>query len=223
MTTGMASTPRPPASSSTEDTIVLLSTDTVSVEGSGDDGDDGFVRPGKKKRICRSTYKGVSCSKEICTDEHPSFCTRCTTPENRVAGCKLGWHSRHLHMPKNSGNNSSGMPKKSGNASRRKRLSSVSPKGNRNCSNNRTNDVINLKRRLDMAELKQLRTELALEKAKRTAPASTAKRSYAMVTVPNPPVTLATPPAQPGIHQAIADLGRLFTAQLAALAASYPH
>jgi hypothetical protein len=185
-----------------------------------------MVKPKKKKRVCRSTYKGETCSNGVaCPYEHPPLCKRCTTPENRVAGCTLGWHARHLHLPKAS---------TSGNANGGKRpfpLAKNKGKGN-GLSNGRSNDprsnVINLERRLNLAALKQLRTELALEKAKRSTPVTTTvgTRTFAEVAAP---VHAHFQPTQPkkvsdryDVHVAFEEMGRRFMEQLAALAASIP-
>ena len=145
------------------------------------------------------------------------------THTHRVAGCALGWHARHLHLPKASA---------SGNANGGKRPFPLAKSKGNGLSNGRSNDprsnVINLERRLNLAALKQLRTELALEKAKRSTPVTTTvgTRTFAEVAAP---VHAHFQPTQPkkvsdryDVHVAFEEMGRRFMEQLAALAASIP-
>lgn len=119
----------------------------------------------KKKRVCRSAYKGAACDKVDCDFTHPTFCTSCK--EKRDPSCKL-WH-----VP-------TAAKSKVGNDLRRKGPSSK-PKGSSS-----SNDYKALKHKLNVAENLRLKAEVALLKTKVARPKKQ-QQSYASVVSPPVP------------------------------------
>jgi hypothetical protein len=147
----------------------------------GEDDGSNWIKVTKKKRVCRSTYKGIECDMVACDFTHPTICTACTAgKERRDPECKL-WHvATAKPKSKPSASKSSAL----GKGSRGKVPSSSNPKGNHK-------DYSGLKRKLAVSETQCLRAELALMKAQRSN-MDPSRRKYS--TVASPPVAPATNP-----------------------------
>jgi endonuclease/exonuclease/phosphatase (EEP) superfamily protein YafD len=141
-------------------------------EGEDDGASWSKVTTNKKKRVCRSTYKGVECGVVSCDFAHPTICMACK--ERRDPKCKL-WHVAPAKpKPKSTASKSSAL----GKGSRGKvPFSSSNPKGNHN------KDYSGLKRKLAVSETQCLRAELALIKVQRSNPAPS-RRKYSSVVSP---------------------------------------
>jgi hypothetical protein len=155
-------------------------------EGEDDGTSWSKVTTKKKKRVCRSTYKGVECDMDICDFAHPTICTACK--ERRDPKCKL-WHVASSMASKN-GRGGRGPPSKK--------------KGPRNSgsNNHRNNNKGNLvlQSMTARAQLAELRFEnLRLKQAKpkpRHNPSQQGPASFAAAVGQSPAQisVAATPP-----------------------------
>jgi hypothetical protein len=188
----------------------------------GEDDGSNWIKVTKKKRVCRSTYKGIECDMVACDFAHPTICTACTAgKERRDPECKL-WHvATAKPKSKPSASKSSAL----GKGSRGKVPSSSNPKGNHN------KDYGGLKRKLAVSETQCLRAELALMKAQRSN-MDPSRRKYSTVASPHvAPATNPTPtpravsttsPSSPDVVQILAQMAQQsqqMSLQFAALAA----
>jgi hypothetical protein len=195
--------------------------------------DDGTswstVTTKKKKRVCRSTYKGVECDMVVCDFDHPTICTACMAgKERRDPKCKL-WHVAPA-KPKSKSTATKSTTSKStaskstalGKGSRGKvPFSSSNPKGNQN------KDYSGLKRKLAVSETQCLRAELALIKAQRSNLAPSRRKYSSVVSpltrLPAPTQAVSTPASStPDVVQILAQMAQQsqqMSQQFAALAA----
>jgi hypothetical protein len=179
----------------------------------------------KKKRVCRSTYKGVECDMVSCDFDHPTICTACTAgKERRDPECKL-WHiapAKPKSKSKSTASKSTASKSSAlGKGSRGKvPFSSSNPKGNHN------NDYSGLKRKLAVSETQCLRAELALIKAQRSNPAPLRQKYSSVVSpltrLPAPTQAVSTPASSsPDVVQILAQMAQQsqqMSQQFAALA-----
>jgi hypothetical protein len=202
----------------------------VPKSGGEDDGTSwSKVTSKKKKRVCRSTYKGVECDMVVCDFDHPTICTACTAgKERRDPKCKL-WHVAPA-KPKSKSTATKSTASKStaskssalGKGSRGKvPFSSSNPKGNQN------KDYSGLKHKLAVSETQCLRAELALIKAQRSNPAPSRQKYSSVVSpltrLPAPTQAVSTPASStPDVVQILAQMAQQsqqMSQQFAALAA----
>jgi hypothetical protein len=176
----------------------------------------------KKKRVCRSTYKGVECVMVSCDFDHPTICMACMAgKERRDPKCKL-WHVAPAKSKSTASKSTASKSSALGKGSRGKvPFSSSNPKGNHN------KDYSGLKRKLAVSETQCLRAELALIKAQRSNPAPSRQKYSSVVSplsrLPAPTQAVSAPASSsPDVVQILAQMAQQsqqMSQQFAALAA----
>ena len=143
-------------------------------------GNDAAPEAVKKKRICRSAYKGSDCREgKSCPFIHPTMCMACK--EKRVPSCKL-WHSQATQKLWARAKTKSTTQNKTKSS-----LAGNGPRGKNPSPNLKGKDYIDLQHKLEVTRL-----QLALAKA-RQAPPSSPRRSYtAIAAQPSRPQDLLT-------------------------------
>lgn len=156
---------------------------------------EGFTEVVKKKRVCRTRFKGVDCDMTGCEFEHPECCEPCWILKKRDPECRVKlWHVQEKKLVNKPTFKRKPAP---GNDQRGKGLPPSNPKAHK--SNYRDSNL-NLKHKLEVAELK-----LKLSRADRPGRAAAPRmRTYAAVVAPQVapaprPASLLPADSSPGV------------------------